>query len=398
MAVKVVMPKLGMAMKKGEVSVWNKKVGDPVEKGESIASINSEKIEMEIEAPESGTLLHIKVKEGEGVPPGTAICYIGENGEEVREKEAPAPENAGKPQSEPESEQIPAPKAVQKRKHRVKISPVARKMAEKAGLKVDTLNGTGPGGRIVKADVIKAMKTEAEPQSSVQTAQPEGKPASAMRKVIADRMHKSLQNSAQLTLTMKADITELVKWQQLADSVKKRSGVKLTVTHFVSRAAVLALKQHPELNSSYQEERIITYPYVHLGMAVSLENGLVVPVIRDAEKLSFLELADHISTSARRAREGNASGDDLRGSTFSITNLGGYGIEHFTPILNPPEAGILGVGASYETPAFKGDELVKSTMLPLSLTFDHRVCDGAPAADFLKTVKALLEEPAGLIL
>ncbi|AQP95501.1 acetoin dehydrogenase E2 component (dihydrolipoamide acetyltransferase) [Bacillus velezensis UCMB5036] len=397
MAVKVVMPKLGMAMKKGEVSVWNKKVGDPVEKGESIASINSEKIEMEIEAPESGTLLHIKVKEGEGVPPGTPICYIGENGEEVREKEAPVPENAGKPQAEPEH--IPAPKAVQKRKHRVKISPVARKMAEKAGLKVDTLNGTGPGGRIVKADVIKAMKTEAEPQSSVQTAQPEGKPASAMRKVIADRMHKSLQNSAQLTLTMKADITELVKWQQqLADSAKKRSGVKLTVTHFVSRAAVLALKQHPELNSSYQEERIITYPYVHLGMAVSLENGLVVPVIRDAEKLSFLELADHISTSARRAREGNASGDDLHGSTFSITNLGGYGIEHFTPILNPPEAGILGVGASYETPAFKGDELVKSTMLPLSLTFDHRVCDGAPAADFLKTVKALLEEPAGLIL
>ncbi|WP_016936746.1 dihydrolipoamide acetyltransferase family protein [Bacillus siamensis] len=397
MAVKVVMPKLGMAMKKGEVSVWNKKVGDPVEKGESIASINSEKIEMDIEAPESGTLLHIKVKEGEGVPPGTAICYIGENGEEVREKETPAPENEGKPQAEPENK--PAPKAGQKRKHRVKISPVARKMAEKAGLKVDTLNGTGPGGRIVKADVIKAMKTEAEPQSSVQTAQPEGKPASAMRKVIADRMHKSLQNSAQLTLTMKADITELLKWQrQLADSAKKRSGVKLTVTHFVSRAAVLALKQHPELNSSYQEERIITYPYVHLGMAVSLENGLVVPVIRDAEKLSFLELADHISTSARRAREGNASGDDLRGSTFSITNLGGYGIEHFTPILNPPEAGILGVGASYETPAFKGDELVKSTILPLSLTFDHRVCDGAPAADFLKTVKTLLEEPAGLIL
>ncbi|WP_049628114.1 dihydrolipoamide acetyltransferase family protein [Bacillus sp. JFL15] len=397
MAVKVVMPKLGMAMKKGEVSVWNKKVGDPVEKGESIASINSEKIEMDIEAPESGTLLHIKVKEGEGVPPGTAICYIGENGEEVREKETPAPENEGKPQAEPEN--IPAPKAGQKRKHRVKISPVARKMAEKAGLKVDTLNGTGPGGRIVKADVIKAMKTEAEPQSSVQTTQPEGKPASAMRKVIADRMHKSLQNSAQLTLTMKADITELLKWQrQLADSAKKRSGVKLTVTHFVSRAAVLALKQHPELNSSYQEERIITYPYVHLGMAVSLENGLVVPVIRDAEKLSFLELADHISTSARRAREGNASGDDLRGSTFSITNLGGYGVEHFTPILNPPEAGILGVGASYETPVFKGDELVKSTILPLSLTFDHRVCDGAPAADFLKTVKTLLEEPAGLIL
>ncbi|KXZ23554.1 branched-chain alpha-keto acid dehydrogenase subunit E2 [Bacillus nakamurai] len=393
MAVKVVMPKLGMAMKQGEVSVWNKKVGDPVEKGESIASINSEKIEMEIEAPESGTLLHIKVKEGEGVPPGTAICYIGENGEEVQEKEEVQSKSHEEPKTAPEKSHGFAVK--QTHTNRVKASPVARKMAEKAGLQLDTLKGTGPGGRIVKEDVIKAIKTESKPH----TALPEGKPVTAMRKVIAERMHKSLQNSAQLTMTMKADMTELIKLKhQLAETAKKRTGVKLTVTHFVSRAAVLALRQHPELNSSYQEERIITYPHVHLGMAVSLENGLVVPVIRDAEKLSFLDLADHISKNARRAREGNASGDDLQGSTFSITNLGAYGIEHFTPILNPPETGILGVGASYEAPVYRGEELVKSTILPLSLTFDHRACDGAPAAAFLKTVKELLEKPAGLIL
>ncbi|MBT2572433.1 2-oxo acid dehydrogenase subunit E2 [Bacillus sp. ISL-51] len=397
MAVKVVMPKLGMAMKQGEVSVWNKKVGDTVEKGESIASINSEKIEMEIEAPESGTLLHIKVKEGEGVPPGTAICYIGENGEEVQEKGEGRPESCEEPKTAPEKSHDFTVK--QKPANRVKVSPVARKMAEKAGLRLDTLKGTGPGGRIVKEDVIKAINTESKPQTPAQPVSPEGKPASAMRKVIADRMHKSLQNSAQLTLTMKADITELIKLQhQLAETAKKRTGVKLTVTHFAARAAVLALRQHPELNSSYHEERIITYPYVHLGMAVSLENGLVVPVIRDAEQLSFLDLADHISKNARRAREGNASGDDLQGSTFSITNLGAYGIEHFTPILNPPETGILGVGASYEAPVYRGEELVKSTILPLSLTFDHRACDGAPAAAFLKTVKELLEEPAGLIL
>ncbi|MBY8914384.1 2-oxo acid dehydrogenase subunit E2 [Bacillus sp. YC2] len=397
MAVKVVMPKLGMAMKQGEVSVWNKKVGDAVEKGESIASINSEKIEMEIEAPESGTLLHIKVKEGEGVPPGTAICYIGENGEEVQEKGEGRPESREEPKKASEKSHDFTVK--QKPASRVKVSPVARKMAEKAGLRLDTLKGTGPGGRIVKEDVIKAIKTESKPQTPAQPVSPEGKPVTAMRKVIAERMHKSLQSSAQLTMTMKADVTELIKLQQqLAETAKKRTGVKLTVTHFAARAAVLALRQHPELNSSYHEERIITYPYVHLGMAVSLENGLVVPVIRDAEKLSFLDLADHISKNTRRAREGNASGDDLQGSTFSITNLGAYGIEHFTPILNPPETGILGVGASYEAPVYRGEELVKSTILPLSLTFDHRACDGAPAAAFLKTVKELLEEPAGLIL
>ncbi|MDL5140536.1 dihydrolipoamide acetyltransferase family protein [Bacillus atrophaeus] len=400
MAVKVVMPKLGMAMKEGEVSVWNKQVGDAVEKGESIASINSEKIEMEIEAPENGTLLDIKVKEGEGVPPGTAICYIGEEGEALRESENEKPEK--EEQSPPQKTENKITRGIkQAAKNRVKISPVARKIAEKAGIPIETLEGTGPGGRIVKEDVLTALSAASE-QKTDEAAHEEieqKQPMTPMRKVIAERMHASLQNSAQLTITMKADVTDLLSLQkQLASAAKERFGTKLTITHFVSRAAVLALQQHPPLNSAYQDERIITYSHVHLGMAVSLDRGLVVPVIRHAEKLSLIELAKQVSESAEKARQGNMASDNLKGSTFSITNLGAYGIEHFTPILNPPETGILGIGASYDTPVYKGEELVRSTILPLSLTFDHRTCDGAPAAAFLKTVKEYLEEPVGLIL
>ncbi|MEC1543897.1 dihydrolipoamide acetyltransferase family protein [Bacillus halotolerans] len=393
MAVKVVMPKLGMAMKQGEVSIWNKKVGDPVEKGESIASIQSEKIEMDIEAPEKGTLIDIKVKEGEEVPPGTAICYIGDANESVQEE---AKEPAAEASTPPKQENKPA----NTKKDRLKISPVARKIAEKAGLDLKNLKGTGPGGRIVKDDVTKALSEQKREQAEpVSEQKAQETPVTGMRKVIASRMQESLANSAQLTITMKADITKLAALQkQLSPTAEERHGTKLTITHFVSRAAVLALQSHPMLNSFYKNERIITHPHVHLGMAVALEKGLVVPVIRHAEKLPLIELAKTISENAKKAREGRAGSEELQGSTFSITNLGASGVEHFTPILNPPETGILGIGASYDTPVFQGEEIVRGTILPLSLTFDHRTCDGAPAAEFLKAIKTYLEEPAALIL
>ncbi|MCK8100641.1 2-oxo acid dehydrogenase subunit E2 [Bacillus sp. 2CMS4F] len=398
MAVKVVMPKLGMAMKQGEVSIWNKKVGDPVEKGESIASIQSEKIEMEIEAPEKGTLIDIKVKEGEEVPPGTAICYIGDANESVQEEtEEPAAEASRQANPQPPKQEN---KPANTKKDRLKISPVARKIAEKAGLDLKNLKGTGPGGRIVKDDVTKALSEQKREQAEPVSEQKAQETAvTGMRKVIASRMQESLANSAQLTITMKADITKLAALQkQLSPTAEERHGTKLTITHFVSRAAVLALQAHPMLNSFYKNERIITHPHVHLGMAVALEKGLVVPAIRHAEKLPLIELAKTISENAKKAREGRAGSEELQGSTFSITNLGASGVEHFTPILNPPETGILGIGASFDTPVFQGEEIVRGTILPLSLTFDHRTCDGAPAAEFLKTIKTYLEEPAALIL
>ncbi|WP_339240849.1 dihydrolipoamide acetyltransferase family protein [Bacillus sp. FSL P4-0322] len=376
MAVEVVMPKLGMSMKEGTVSVWNKEVGETVNKGESIASINSEKIEMEIESPAEGTILDIKVPEGEGVPPGTVICYIGEGNEQIEEKK---------------EKDLP-PK---QKKERKKISPVARKIAQSANLDIHTLVGTGPDGRITKADVLRALPDEKEKQQK----EPKHQPVSMMRKTIASRMMESLQTSAQLTITMKADVTKLTALQsELNETAAGRHDIKLTMTDFVAKAVVLSLLEHPAMNSQYQNDRVETFEYVHLGIAAALDHGLAVPVIRHAEKLSLIELAKSIKSYGKKAREGRLLHDEIEGSTFTITNLGAYGVEHFTPILNPPEAGILGVGKADHMPVYHGNELCKGTILPLSLTFDHRVLDGAPASQFLSTVKAYLENPISILL
>ncbi|MCY7718474.1 dihydrolipoamide acetyltransferase family protein [Bacillus altitudinis] len=376
MAVEVVMPKLGMSMKEGTVSVWNKEVGETVNKGESIASINSEKIEMEIESPAEGTILDIKVPEGEGVPPGTVICYIGEGNEQVERKK--------------EKEIQSKPK-----KERKKISPVARKMANSANLDIDTLVGTGPGGRITKEDVLRALPERKEKKQNETVQQP----INMMRKTIASRMMESLQTSAQLTITMKADVTKLTNLQQqLNETAIARYETKLTITDFVAKAAILSLLEHPAMNSQYHNGVVETFENVHLGIAAALDNGLAVPVIRHAERLTLIELAKGIKLYGEKAREGKLLHDEIKGSTFTITNLGAYGVEHFTPILNPPEAGILGVGTMYDTPVYREDELCKGTILPLSLTFDHRVLDGAHASAFLSTVKAHLEEPISILL
>ncbi|WP_345912058.1 dihydrolipoamide acetyltransferase family protein [Bacillus altitudinis] len=376
MAVEVVMPKLGMSMKEGTVSVWNKEVGETVNKGESIASINSEKIEIEIESPAEGTILDIKVPEGEGVPPGTAICYIGEGNEQVERKK--------------EKEIQSKPK-----KERKKISPVARKMANSANLDIDTLVGTGPGGRITKEDVLRALPERKEKKQNETVQQP----INMMRKTIASRMMESLQTSAQLTITMKADVTKMTNLQQqLNETAIARYETKLTITDFVAKAVILSLLEHPAMNSQYHNGVVETFENVHLGIAAALDNGLAVPVIRHAERLTLIELAKGIKLYGKKAREGKLLHDEIKGSTFTITNLGAYGVEHFTPILNPPEAGILGVGTMYDTPVYREDELCKGTILPLSLTFDHRVLDGAPASAFLSTVKAHLEEPISILL
>jgi pyruvate dehydrogenase E2 component (dihydrolipoamide acetyltransferase) len=411
MAVEVVMPKLGMAMKEGTVSIWNKRVGEPVMKGELIASINSEKIEMEIESPAEGTILDITVPEGQGVPPGTVICYIGDAGEKMIKSEQNLEAAQAEVAATATAVSQPQPSVNKTATERVKISPVARKMAESANLDLTAIQGTGPGGRITKEDVQKAIAGA----SSIKSPSKEEKklieppinnlehtkqlPVTGMRKVIAQRMQDSLQNSAQLTLTMKVDVTDLIALQkQVAEASQTHYETKLTVTDFVARAVVLSLQQHKQMNSAYIDDQIRVFDSIHLGMAVALDKGLVVPVIRNAQNDSLIHLSKNIKVLARRARQGQLSGDEMKGSTFTISNLGAYGIEHFTPILNTPEAGILGVGATYDTPVYKGEELQRRTILPLSLTFDHRVLDGAPAAAFLRTIKQYLEEPFTMLL
>ncbi|MGU3371311.1 dihydrolipoamide acetyltransferase family protein [Bacillus mycoides] len=391
MAVEVVMPKLGMAMKEGIITSWNIKAGDNVEKGELIASINSEKIETEIEAPADGTVLDIAVSEDEGVPPGTVICYIGKPNEkvEVHENIHVVEEKASNPE----------PYAIDVTKQRVKISPVAKKIAKTENLDIRSLIGTGPGGRITKVDVLKALEERVAIPEVLEQEESKVIPITGMRKAIANRMHASLQNSAQLTLTMKVDVTDLVALhKEIAKVVQKRYDNKLTITDFVSRAVVLALREHKEMNSAYINDAIHQFEHVHLGMAVALEKGLVVPAIRFANNLSLVELSKEIKNVAQKARAGSLSSDDMQGTTFTISNLGSFGIEYFTPVLNTPETGILGVGAIEHVPVYKGKKLRKGSMLPLSLTFDHRVLDGAPAAAFLRTIKEYLEEPVTILL
>ncbi|NGY71680.1 dihydrolipoamide acetyltransferase family protein [Priestia megaterium] len=409
MAAEVVMPKLGMAMKEGTVSTWNKKVGDSVSKGDMIASINSEKIEMEIEAPQDGVILDILVQEDVGVPPGTIICYVGKPNEQLTEQNRSANELQA-PKNEVAAaislEEPPANTASSKKnKETVRISPIARKIAESENINIETIQGTGPKGRITKADVEKVLAERAS-ESSPQTVErdnpainKETLPVAGMRKVIASRMHNSLLNSAQLTINMKADVTDLLSLQrEIKDVTQQRHKVKISLTDFIARAVVLSLQEHKQMNSAYIDNEIQLNNHVHLGMAVALENGLVVPVVQHAEKMSLVELATEIKTRAADARQGQLSTDRMQGSTFTITNLGAYGVEYFTPVLNPPETGILGVGATEDVPMYKGDELQKRNLLPLSLTFDHRVLDGAPAANFLGTIKQYLEQPILLLL
>ncbi|NNV03839.1 MULTISPECIES: dihydrolipoamide acetyltransferase family protein [Bacillales] len=422
MAHEVIMPKLGMAMVEGTVIAWKKRVGDAVKKGEGIVEISSEKIEMEVEAPADGILLRIDVAEGGVVPYGTVLGVVGQPNETITEVpaagaaqvEAAASLAAAEPVTTataapgaPATGRTPAAGSALSREG-VKISPVARKMAEEAGLDYTRIVGSGPQGRITKEDIEAALaarenaanasagQVDAEP---VGTMSAERIPVAGMRKVIAERMKHSLMQSAQLTITMHADVTDLLRMkEQVAGELQERCGVKLTVTDLIARAVVLALSRHKDMNSAFLGDHIERYEEIHLGIAVALEKGLVVPVIRRAGTLSLAELSGTIRSLVDRARQNQLAPDEMKGSTFTITNLGGYGVDTFTPILNPPETGILGVGAAKDTPVFVGDELVRRSMLPLSLTFDHRVLDGAPAAAFLATVKRYLEEPYNLLL
>ncbi|UUE86580.1 dihydrolipoamide acetyltransferase family protein [Bacillus cereus] len=399
MAVEVVMPKLGMAMKEGIITSWNIKAGDNVAKGELIASINSEKIETEIEAPADGTVLDIAVSEDEGVPPGTVICYIGKPNEKVEMQESTHVVEEKTSNIELQNVQNQEANGKEVSKQRIKISPVAKKIAKSENLDIKALVGTGPGGRITKADVLKALEVRGIVPEISEQEESNVIPVTGMRKAIANRMHASLQNSAQLTLTMKVDVTDLVALhKEIAKIVQKRYDNKLTITDFVSRAAVLALGEHKEMNSAYIDDAIHQFEHVHLGMAVALEKGLIVPAIRFANNLSLVELSKEIKNVAQKARAGSLSSDDMHGTTFTISNLGSFGIEYFTPVLNTPETGILGIGAIEHVPVYKGKKLKKGSMLPLSLTFDHRVLDGAPAAAFLRTIKHYLEEPITILL
>ena len=427
MAAELIMPKLGMGMEKGTVVEWVKAKNDPVSKGDIVVIVSSDKIEIEVESPADGLLLDITVPAGEEVPVGTVIGYVGQAGEVVGPH--PPQNHVGATAGSVEAREevsatsvltVEAPQKTngqagansttqsQKGNKVPSATPVARKMAREAGLDLSTIEGTGPNGRITKEDVQRAIalktSTEATQQDVNQqeaVQQGSGQKLAGIRKVIADRMVASLQQSAQVTLTASADITELLQLKnQVEQNMEQRYGVKPSLTAYIARAAVLALLKYPSMNTTWdsQSDSIISYDHVHLGIAVAVDKGLLVPVIQHAERLNVGQLAKWILTNSDKARNGQLAVEEMKGSTFSITNLGQYGVEWFTPILNPPETGILGVGAYQTTPVYDDGHWVPKKRLPLSLTFDHRIVDGAPAAQFLQEIKKGLENPLQLLI
>ncbi|WP_020008147.1 dihydrolipoamide acetyltransferase family protein [Salinicoccus albus] len=424
MAENIVMPKLGMTMKEGTVEEWHKSVGDTVEAGETVATISSEKLSQDVESPGAGELLEIKVDAGDSIEVKGIMGVIGEAGESTVEAgsaedegEAETPETAGKDEPAETPAEAPQTQNADKRPAgsaqadvRIFISPLARRMAAEHDLPIEQIEGTGGNGRITRLDINRVLAggldkaaaagETAEAAGTTPQAADVGEGLNPMRKTIARNMRASLDNTAQLTLHRKAEIDQLIDFQKKLRTEAEQSSidVKLSLTVLIAKATVLALQDYKKMNSRYENGELTEYDAVHLGIATALDEGLVVPVVKHAEQKSIGALAEEIRDLSAQARHGEASQETLSGSTFSISNMGGSGVEYFTPILNTAESGILGVGAFQKELAMVNDEVTEITKIPFSLTFDHQILDGAAAGEFLTILVRYIENPYLLVL
>ncbi|AYU54310.1 dihydrolipoamide acetyltransferase family protein [Staphylococcus debuckii] len=423
MSTNIMMPKLGMTMKEGTVEEWHVSEGDTVSKGDIVASISSEKLTQDIEAPADGTLLKIKVQAGDDTKVKTVIGVIGEEGESTDDNEEDAQEK--KDDTENENQKADKDKSSSSASNkassndnnkdnnasnqkRIFISPLARKMAEKNDIDIQRVEGTGGNGRITKLDIQRVLengldKGEAKtsPTPSTLTASADiGEGLNPMRKRIAQNMRQSQDQTAQLTLHRKVNADELIVFK---DKLKKELGdagqdVKLSITALLAKAVVLALQNYKKMNVRYENGELTEYDHVNLGVATSLDDGLMVPVIENADGKSIGALAESIRTLSEKVRNNDTDGVPMSGGTFTITNMGASEIEYFTPILNVGEAGILGVGAMQSEVVMQDGNVRQVQRIPFSLTFDHQILDGADAAEFLKVLAKYIENPYLLVL
>jgi len=415
MATELVMPKLGLTMTEGTIEKLYVEEGDEVSAGDVVAEISSEKLTNEVEANEDGTIIKIVAKEGDTIPCKKPMAYIGEPGEEVGGDDAPSSdEDAGEADTaqSPDREEAESAQSQPVRQstqtgtggERIFITPLARKMAEDRDIDIQEVNGTGGNGRVTKLDIERFVPAEkpASKTTAPQAADVEhGAGLEGMRKTIAQRMMKSAHSTASVTNQRKVEITKLMEFRS---EMKERTNGTVDKSAFsintlLTRAVVLALKEMPEINAWYYNGDHIINEEIHIGMATDIGEGLVVPVIKNADNMTVSKLGESIKDVATKARQGTLDGDLYSGSTFSITNLGGAGIEYFTPIINTPEVAILGVGALQNELAFDEEKnVIEKQMLPLSMTYDHQLIDGAPAAEFMQLVADYLEQPYRLIL
>lgn len=394
MAVEVVMPKFGLTMTEGTIQQWFKSEGDAIKTGEALFEVETEKVLYEVEASADGTVAKLLYAVEAVVGVGLPVAIIAEAGEEVAEvaaryADAPAAAPAAAPpEPAPVATSAPSP-APQEKRGRVPVTPAARKLAKEHSIDLSGVAGTGPRGRITREDVQKTIDSGGQaappPAPTATPAAAEDIPLRGMRKVIAERMHQSLQGSAQLTISTEADVTQLIDRRQ-----EVRQEFNVTYTDFIVQACAHALRQHPRMNASLEGNIIHVHNDIHVGLAVALDEGLIVPVVRDADKKSLKDIAAEAKTLAEKARASQLKLEEVSGGTFTVSNLGMYGVDAFTPIINAPQSGILGVGRIVEKPVIHRGEVTRRSMMVLSLTFDHRVIDGAPAGAFLQTVADLL--------
>ena len=455
MATKVILPVLGETMEEGTITKWLKQEGDQVEKGEPLLEVMTDKVNLEVESPASGVLRKIIAREEETVPVMAMIAVIGTADEPIDDLlagEGQTP-RAAKPTSEdapsvpsgiPPSPGLEAPSTTRVSPSRASISPRARRLAHEVNIPLEALagRGTGPNGRIVEKDVrayiaqmAEAAKTRATPLAAriadergidlreIVGSGPHGKvirddvvqavtsgpafpplegkiiPFTGMRKMVADNVAKSAQTAPHVTLTVEVDMTEAVNLRaEIAAEFERKHGTRLTFTDLIVKAAARAIPDHPILNASLQGNEIRIPAEVNVGLAVALDDGLIVPVVRNTDKKALPEISAELRQLAEKARSGKLSSQDISGGTFTITNLGAYGVDSFNPIITPGQSAILGVCRIAEKPVVVDGEVVVRSMMNLCLSFDHRVMDGAPAAQFLQSVKELLESPQHLLI
>lgn len=414
----VLMPRLSDTMTEGVIAGWNKNVGDAVKKGDVLAEIETDKATMELESYKNGTLLFQGAKKGEKIAVNDLLCIIGEQGKVDVDAIVAAAKGGGTVSAEDTSE-TPAPAAAEEtatvtatastaNNGRVKASPLAKKLAAEKGIDISTINGSGDSGRIVKSDIDNYV---AKPSAKTEAASAPAKaavatggggtvsfdevPVTQMRKVIAKRLGESLFTAPHFYLTMVIDMDAAVASRT---KLNENAKVKISFNDLVLKACAVALKQHPAVNSSWLGDKIRINHHVNIGVAVAVEDGLLVPVVRFADTKSLSQIGAEVKEYAQKAKDKKLQPADWEGNTFTISNLGMFGIDEFTAIINPPDACILAVGGISQVPVVKNGAVVPGNIMKVTLSCDHRVVDGATGAAFLQTLKSLLEEPLRMLV
>ncbi len=408
MATTVHMEALSPTMEEGRLVKWTKKEGDPVKTGETLAEVETDKAVMELIARADGNLVKVLVPEGKTVPVGDVVAYIGAPGEKVGEASAAAAAGKGKGEGgrvlpAPPPTPTPVPTATVS-DERVKASPLARRMAKDAGVDLRLVTGSGPGGRVTKRDLEGAAPSPSLPLPAPRSpavagggAAYEDVPLTQIRKTIARRLVTSLGPIPHFFLTTEVDMERAAEARAALNKDLGDQG-KVSFNDIIVKATALALVRHRACNAWFQEDHIRYWNEVHLGMAVAVEDGLITPVIRNADQRTMSQISGEARALADKARRRQLKPDEYTGATFSVSNLGMFDIDQFTAVINPPEAGILAVGTVVEKPVVLEGQVVPRKRLRLTMSCDHRVIDGATGAAFLKTLKQMLENPLAMVL